>query len=87
MKIGFGVLSIFFATLFSAQVHAETYDLIIRHGRVVDGTGNPAFFADVAVTNGRIAAIGVINGDAKQEVDAKGLIVAPGFIDRAYARG
>jgi N-acyl-D-amino-acid deacylase len=62
-------------------LHAETYDLIIRHGRVIDGTGNPAFFADVAVTNGRIAAIGVINGEARQELDATGLLVAPGFID------
>jgi N-acyl-D-amino-acid deacylase len=62
-------------------LHAETYDLIVRNGRVVDGTGNPAYFADVAVTNGQIAAIGRITGDAKREIDAKGLIVAPGFID------
>jgi N-acyl-D-amino-acid deacylase len=60
---------------------AETYDTIIRHGRIVDGTGNPAFFGDVAITNGRIAAIGRVIGDAKQEIDATGLIVAPGFID------
>lgn len=81
MKIAFALLAGFFSALFPLQVHAETYDLIIRHGRIVDGTGNPAYFADVAVTNGRIAAIGVIEGDAKQVVDAKGLIVAPGFID------
>ena len=59
----------------------QTYDLVIRHGRVVDGSGNPAFFADVAVKNGRIAAIGRIAGKAKTEIDATGLIVAPGFID------
>lgn len=58
-----------------------TYDVIIRHGRVIDGTGNPAFFADIAITNGRIAAIGRIDGDAAREIDAKGLVVAPGFID------
>src|SRR6185503_3488444 len=60
---------------------AEPYDLIIRGGRVVDGMGNPAFFADLAVTDGRIAALGRITGDAKTVIDAKGLVVAPGFID------
>src|ERR1700722_13054719 len=64
-----------------SHVFAESYDLIIRPGRVVDGTGNPAFFADIAITNGRVAAIGRITGDAKSEIDAKGLVVAPGFID------
>lgn len=62
-------------------LHAESFDVIIRHGRVVDGSGNPAFFADVAVKDGRIAEIGRIAGDAKTEIDAKGMIVAPGFID------
>lgn len=60
---------------------SENYDVIIRHGRVVDGSGNPAFFADVAVKNGRIAAIGRVDGKAQTEIDATGLIVAPGFID------
>src|ERR1043165_5215654 len=59
----------------------EEYDLVIRNGRVVDGSGNPAFFADVAVKDGRIAAIGDVNGKAKETINAKGLIVAPGFID------
>ena len=58
-----------------------TFDLIIRGGRVADGTGNPAFFADVAVKDGRVAALGKIGGDAKLEIDARGLTVAPGFID------
>ncbi|PWU17691.1 MAG: aminoacylase [Verrucomicrobia bacterium] len=62
-------------------LHSETYDTIIRHGRVVDGTGNPAFYADVAIKDGRIAGIGTIAGEAKRQIDAKGLIVAPGFID------
>jgi N-acyl-D-amino-acid deacylase len=60
---------------------AANYDIVIRHGRVVDGTGNPAFYADVAIKDGRIATIGRVAGDAKTEIDAKGLIVAPGFID------
>src|ERR1051326_2516692 len=59
----------------------KNYDVIIRHGRVVDGSGNPAFFADVAVAKGRIAAIGRVDGTAKTEIDASGMIVAPGFID------
>ncbi len=65
----------------AANTFAATYDVIIRNGRVVDGSGNPAYFADIAITNGRIAAIGRIDGDAKTELDAKGDIVAPGFID------
>jgi N-acyl-D-amino-acid deacylase len=60
---------------------AQPYDLLVRGGRVVDGTGNPARVADVAVTNGRIAAVGRLTGGAKRVVDAAGLIVAPGFID------
>ena len=62
-------------------LHSQSYDVIIRHGRVVDGSGNPAFFADVAVKQGRIAAIGRVGGHAKLEINATGLIVAPGFID------
>ena len=65
----------------AAPLSAESFDLIIRHGRVADGTGNPAFFADVAVKNGRIAALGRVSGDAKTEIDATGLTIAPGFID------
>ena len=58
-----------------------SYDLVIRGGNVVDGTGLPAFTADVAVQDGRIAAIGRVDGGAQREVDADGLLVAPGFID------
>lgn len=60
---------------------APRFDTVIRHGRVLDGTGNPAFTADVAIADGRIAAIGRITNDARLEIDARGLIVAPGFID------
>ena len=58
-----------------------TFDLIIRGGHVVDGTGAKAFAADIAVANGRIARIGHIDEGAEREYDASGLIVAPGFID------
>jgi N-acyl-D-aspartate/D-glutamate deacylase len=57
------------------------HDLLIRGGRVVDGTGRPAFAADVAVAGGRIAAIGENLGEAGRVVDAGGMVVAPGFID------
>jgi N-acyl-D-amino-acid deacylase len=60
---------------------AQTYDLVIRHGRVVDGTGNPAFFADIGIKAGKIRTVGKLDGEAKAEIDATGRIVAPGFID------
>ena len=65
-----------------ASANAGNYDLIIRNGHVVDGTGNPWFAADVAIGSDRIAAIGDLReAHAKREIDAKGRIVAPGFID------
>ena len=57
-------------------------DIVIRHGRVVNGTGNPWFHADVGIRGDRIAAIGDLSGAAaRQTIDASGLIVVPGFID------
>ena len=57
------------------------YDLVIRNGTVVDGTGLPSYAADVAVTGDRIAAIGRIRERGKEEIDATGQVVTPGFID------
>jgi N-acyl-D-aspartate/D-glutamate deacylase len=57
------------------------YDLIIRGGTIVDGTGAPAFTGDVAVKDGLIAGVGRITGSAAEEIDASGKIVAPGFVD------
>lgn len=56
-------------------------DMIIRNGRIVDGTGLPAFNADIGITDGKIVKIGHIGEAAKQEIDASGKIVSPGFID------
>ena len=57
------------------------FDLIIRGGTVVDGTGMPRFTADVAVKDGRIASIGKVTASADRVMEADGLILAPGFID------
>ncbi len=57
------------------------HDLIIRNGAIVDGTGAPAYRGDVAIADGRIAACGRVDGGAAREIDASGLVVAPGFID------
>src|SRR5256714_9695585 len=57
------------------------YALVIRNATVVDGTRAPRFEADVAVSEGRIAALGKIGGRGDEEIDAAGKIVAPGFID------
>lgn len=62
-------------------LRAAEFDLVIRGGRVVDGTGNPWFNGDVAVRDDRIVAVGRVTGTADREVDAAGLVVAPGFID------
>jgi N-acyl-D-amino-acid deacylase len=63
-------------------LQAQDFDLILRGGRVVDGTGNPWYRADVAIKDGRIAAIGnLAQRSARRTISLKGEIVAPGFID------
>lgn len=57
------------------------YDLIIRNGTIVDGTGAPRFAGDVAIKDGLIAAIGTVRGDASEVIDAAGKVVAPGWVD------
>jgi N-acyl-D-aspartate/D-glutamate deacylase len=58
-----------------------SYDLIIRNGTIVDGLGGEPFVGDVAVSDGVIAAIGSVDGEAASEIDATGLLVTPGFVD------
>jgi len=61
---------------------SDRFDLLITGGRILDGTGNPWFYADVGIRGGKVAEIGRLAGrDAGRVIDAKGRIVAPGFID------
>jgi dihydroorotase/N-acyl-D-amino-acid deacylase len=80
------LLGMLFATGSSSSTASappsSDYDLIIEHGRVIDGTGAPWYAADVGIRAGRIAAIGRLDkARAKQRIDAAGRVVAPGFID------
>jgi N-acyl-D-amino-acid deacylase len=66
----------------NAETPAPPYDLLITNARIVDGSGNPWFRADVAIKDGRIARIGRLGPDtANRTIDARGQILAPGFID------
>ena len=56
-------------------------DVVIRHGRIVDGTGAPWYFGDIAIRDGKITAIGKLDVPGKRVLDASGMVVAPGFID------
>src|SRR3954466_12064726 len=69
-------------TVLTGAVRAEHFDLLIRHGKVIDGAGNNWFYGDVGITKDRIARIGDLrDATADKEIDATNLIVAPGFID------
>ena len=84
ISIALALAAMLFGSLGPLASSAEIadYDIIIRNGRVVDGTGRPAFNADVAIKGDQIARIGNLRGaQAKRVLDAHGQVVAPGFID------
>src|SRR5437764_9193357 len=60
---------------------AKAFDLVVRGGTLADGTGAALHEADIAVRGGKIAAVGKVNGSATEEIDARGLLVTPGFVD------
>ena len=57
------------------------YDLLLRNGRIVDGSGMPEFAGDVAVADGKIVEVGKLGGSARRTLDVQGQVIAPGFID------
>src|SRR5215207_11215439 len=60
----------------------DAFDVVIRHGHIIDGTGSPWYAGDIGIRGGRIAAIGRLDSiAARQTIDAAGQVVAPGFID------
>src|SRR5580692_9299153 len=68
-------LLFFFAAL-------QPYDVVVRNGHIVDGTGSPWYAGDIGIRAGKIAAIGHLDGaPARRSIDAHGMVVAPGFID------
>lgn len=79
MKIPLLTLGLSFIAML--PIRAADFDLIIRNGQVIDGSGSPAVRGDVAISRGRVAAVGKVSGSATAEIDAAGLVVAPGFID------
>ena len=75
-------LFIIFIFLYCQLFANDTADIIIKHGKIIDGTGNPWFYGDVAIKNGKVISIGDLNSwQAFKVINATGLVVAPGFID------
>jgi dihydroorotase/N-acyl-D-amino-acid deacylase len=71
-----------FLALLTISVSAQQFDIVIRNGHIVDGTGSPWYSGDIAIANGRIAQIGrFTDASARHVIDAHGMVVAPGFID------
>lgn len=80
--LAIGLLAALVIAAPAAQQQGDTqYDLVIRHGRVLDGMGNPWIVADVAIQDGHFVKIGRVTGIGRQEIDAAGRFVSPGWID------
>ena len=82
MKTALVLFVLMFILIAGVEGQQAEFDLLIRNGRILDGTGNPSFVNDVGLRDGKIAAIGALaNARAARVIDANGLAVAPGFID------
>ena len=57
------------------------HDLVIRNGKVVDGSGEEAFMGDIAIDGDQITKVGLVEDQGKKEIDAKGNLVTPGWVD------
>ena len=77
------LLTVFLSAASAQQgMEVAAYDIVIHGGRIIDGTGNPWYVGDVAIANDRIVAVGKIRGGlSKRVIDARGMVVSPGFID------
>ncbi len=70
------------ATFFTYSLLAQSYDLVILNGMVMDGSGNPWYYQDLGIKDGKIVKLGLLKeSDGKESINAKGKIVSPGFID------
>ncbi|PST84476.1 aminoacylase [Pedobacter yulinensis] len=75
-------LTILFAACTWCTYAQQQFDILIKNGRIIDGSGNPWFYGNLGITGGKIMAVGKLPGaSAKNILDASGLVVAPGFID------
>ena len=73
-------LLLIFSYFISAQLMAQSFDLVILNGKIIDGTGNSWYYGDVGIRSGKIVSIGKLsNAQAKRVIETKGLVVAPGF--------
>jgi N-acyl-D-aspartate/D-glutamate deacylase len=63
------------------EINKSTHDLIIRNGKIIDGSGNKPFYGDIAIDDGKITSVGKIESSGKEELDAKGNLVTPGWVD------
>jgi len=70
-----------FLLISCAGLSAAPFDLLLINGQIIDGTGKPPYRGSIAIRDGRIAAVGRVDGAAKKTIDVKGLAIAPGFID------
>src|ERR1051325_7571738 len=76
------VIGLVCMVMHSSKPQQAQFDVLIKNGRIVDGSGRPAYDADIAIKDQRIARIGnLANGTAAKTIDASGMVVAPGFID------
>ncbi|HEY5770992.1 MAG TPA: D-aminoacylase, partial [Chitinophagaceae bacterium] len=74
--------SLLICLLIANITSAQQYDVVVANGKIIDGTGNSWYYGDVAIKDGKIVYVGKMNNiTATKVINAKGLVVAPGFID------